>query len=116
MVPATHNAMTIIEAERMQKENTRTEKGPCPIPEFQFLYGMGEPYGKILVQKNIPVRFYMPVIYPKGSLSHAVGYLVRRLVENRSQMSFMVQNRGTKLNEALQMLQSVEPRAKGGAQ
>ncbi|MBI2108696.1 MAG: proline dehydrogenase family protein [Parcubacteria group bacterium] len=114
IVPATHNAASIVKAEKLLRENRGTSNLAPLIPEFQFLYGMGEPYGKILVNKNIPVRFYMPVIYPKGNLSHAVGYLVRRLVENRSQMSFMVKHRGKKLDKALELLGPIEQREKGG--
>lgn len=82
MVPATHNVGSICFAQECSLVNRK------PIAEVQLLYGMGESIGKLLVSKNIPVRFYMPVQYPEGKLREASGYLLRRV--NESQLSFIM--------------------------
>ncbi len=86
MVPATHNIGSIRFAEGYSRALGKT------IPEVQLLYGMGEPIGKLLVLKNIPARFYMPVQYPEGKLREASGYLIRRISE--SQLSFVIRGLG----------------------
>ncbi len=55
--------------------------------EFQFLYGMGEPIQHALVRAGYRVRLYTPF----GHLERAIPYLVRRLIENSSQISFVRQ-------------------------
>ena len=51
--------------------------------EFQTLYGMGEPIRRALKQR--PVRVYCPV----GELIPGMAYLVRRILENTSNESFL---------------------------
>ncbi len=53
--------------------------------EFQLLYGMAEPIKAALVGMQRRVRIYMPV----GKLLPGMAYLVRRLLENTSNESFL---------------------------
>ena len=55
--------------------------------EFQMLYGMGEPLRKTLRDMGYRVRVYSPV----GELIPGMAYLVRRLLENTSNESFVRQ-------------------------
>jgi RHH-type proline utilization regulon transcriptional repressor/proline dehydrogenase/delta 1-pyrroline-5-carboxylate dehydrogenase len=56
--------------------------------EFQMLYGMGDPIKAALVQLEQRVRVYAPF----GELIPGMGYLVRRLLENTSNESFLRQS------------------------
>lgn len=53
--------------------------------EFQMLYGMGDPVKVALVQMDQRVRVYAPF----GELIPGMGYLVRRLLENTANESFL---------------------------
>ncbi len=53
--------------------------------EFQMLYGMAEPLSKSLRDMGYRVRIYTPV----GELIPGMAYLVRRLLENTSNESFL---------------------------
>ena len=53
--------------------------------EFQALYGMAQPLVKALTARGERVRIYMPF----GELIPGMGYLVRRLLENTSNESFL---------------------------
>ena len=53
--------------------------------EFQVLYGMGAPLMGALRQLGQPPRVYMPI----GEPISGMAYLVRRLLENVSQQSFV---------------------------
>jgi RHH-type proline utilization regulon transcriptional repressor/proline dehydrogenase/delta 1-pyrroline-5-carboxylate dehydrogenase len=53
--------------------------------EFQMLYGMAEPLRKALRKMNYRVKVYTPV----GELIAGMAYLVRRLLENTSDESFL---------------------------
>ncbi|MGJ3231468.1 MAG: bifunctional proline dehydrogenase/L-glutamate gamma-semialdehyde dehydrogenase PutA [Oceanicaulis sp.] len=80
---ATHNAHTVCSVRELAKEAGN------PPYEFQRLHGMGEPlyaaaaeaYGEDLG----PVRIYAPV----GSHEDLLPYLVRRLLENGANTSFV---------------------------
>lgn len=77
---ATHNAYSV--AMVMQLAGERTDY------EFQCLHGMGEVlYDEIVGKKkfNIPCRVYAPV----GSHKDLLPYLVRRLLENGANSSFV---------------------------
>jgi RHH-type proline utilization regulon transcriptional repressor/proline dehydrogenase/delta 1-pyrroline-5-carboxylate dehydrogenase len=77
---ATHNAHTL--ASVMHFAGTRTDY------EFQRLHGMGEElYGEILDEEKFakPCRIYAPV----GSHEDLLPYLVRRLLENGTNTSFV---------------------------
>ena len=53
--------------------------------EFQALYGMADPIKSVLVQMGQRVRVYTPY----GDLLPGMAYLVRRLLENTSNESFL---------------------------
>ena len=53
--------------------------------ELQMLYGMAEPIAKAFEQEDYLVRLYVPL----GKLIPGMGYLVRRLLENTSNESFL---------------------------
>ncbi|MBI4774236.1 MAG: proline dehydrogenase family protein, partial [Deltaproteobacteria bacterium] len=53
--------------------------------EFQLLYGMGEPLTDPLLKMGVPTRLYIPY----GELIPGMGYLVRRILENSANESFL---------------------------
>jgi RHH-type proline utilization regulon transcriptional repressor/proline dehydrogenase/delta 1-pyrroline-5-carboxylate dehydrogenase len=53
--------------------------------EFQMLYGMAEPLRKALRERGFRIRVYTPL----GELIPGMSYLVRRLLENTSNESFL---------------------------
>ena len=53
--------------------------------EFQLLYGMGEALHAAIAARGYPVRIYTPV----GELIPGMSYLVRRLIENTANESFL---------------------------
>jgi RHH-type transcriptional regulator, proline utilization regulon repressor / proline dehydrogenase / delta 1-pyrroline-5-carboxylate dehydrogenase len=55
--------------------------------EMQVLYGMGEPLAKALVKRGHRVRVYAPY----GELLPGMAYLIRRLLENTANSSFLRQ-------------------------
>ena len=55
--------------------------------EIQMLYGMGEPIRRAVIQEGERVRVYVPV----GRLLPGMAYLIRRLMENTSNTSFLRQ-------------------------
>ena len=55
--------------------------------EFQVLYGMAEPFRKALLKMTDRVRLYCP----HGELLPGMAYLIRRLLENTSNESFLRQ-------------------------
>lgn len=83
---ATHNAHTIAAVLDMAQEQTTDF-------EFQCLYGMGEPIYQALVAQDpnwsIPIRIYAPI----GHHDDLLPYLVRRLLENGANNSFLNQLR-----------------------
>jgi RHH-type proline utilization regulon transcriptional repressor/proline dehydrogenase/delta 1-pyrroline-5-carboxylate dehydrogenase len=58
---------------------------PAGAFEFQMLYGMGDTINKALVGLNQRVRVYTPF----GDLLPGMAYLVRRLLENTANQSFL---------------------------
>ena len=66
--------------------------------ELQVLRGLGDDLGGALAASGLRVRAYCPV----GELVAGMAYLVRRLLENTSNESFLhEQSRGTPLEELL---------------
>jgi RHH-type proline utilization regulon transcriptional repressor/proline dehydrogenase/delta 1-pyrroline-5-carboxylate dehydrogenase len=62
------------------------EQGLTPKDfELQMLYGMAEPIAKTFSAKGYLVRLYVPL----GDMFVGMGYLVRRLLENTSNESFL---------------------------
>ena len=55
--------------------------------EVQMLYGMAEPVRQAIIQNGQRVRVYLPV----GDLLPGISYLIRRLMENTSNTSFLRQ-------------------------
>lgn len=53
--------------------------------EIQVLYGMAEPIAQAYMERGYLVRMYVPL----GELLPGMGYLVRRLLENTSNESFL---------------------------
>ena len=81
---ATHNALTLSTIYTWAKEKNITDY------EFQCLHGMGETlYDQVVGvgQLNRPCRIYAPV----GSHETLLAYLVRRLLENGANSSFVNQ-------------------------
>ncbi len=58
--------------------------------EFQLLYGMGDAIQGAIHQMGYPVRVYTPV----GELIPGMAYLVRRILENTANESFLRQELG----------------------
>ncbi|MGE0740402.1 MAG: L-glutamate gamma-semialdehyde dehydrogenase [Hyphomonadaceae bacterium] len=75
---ATHNAHTVAAVRRMAQTAGRTDF------EFQRLHGMGEALYAAL-ETPLPVRVYAPV----GGHEDLLPYLVRRLLENGANTSFV---------------------------
>jgi RHH-type proline utilization regulon transcriptional repressor/proline dehydrogenase/delta 1-pyrroline-5-carboxylate dehydrogenase len=76
---ATHNCRTVA---------TILELAADSDFEFQKLHGMGDAlYDVLLAERNVPVRVYAPV----GSFNELLPYLVRRLLENGANTSFVHQ-------------------------
>ncbi|BAY07852.1 L-glutamate gamma-semialdehyde dehydrogenase [Calothrix sp. NIES-2098] len=63
-------------------------KVPRRCFEMQVLYGMGDKLAKALVDKGYRVRVYCPY----GELLPGMAYLIRRLLENTANSSFLRQN------------------------
>ena len=78
---ATHNAHTI--AAVLEFASERLVNGASW--EFQRLHGMGETLHDQIVQMGLPCRVYAPV----GSHEDLLAYLVRRLLENGANASFV---------------------------
>ena len=77
---ATHNAHTIYSILKIAKENRNYE--------FQRLHGMGESlFSQIMQNHKIKCRIYAPV----GVHDDLLAYLVRRLLENGANSSFVNQ-------------------------
>jgi len=82
---ATHNALTLAMVHAMAGENFYAGQY-----EFQCLHGMGEPLYEEVVGRdklNRPCRIYAPV----GTHETLLAYLVRRLLENGANTSFVNQ-------------------------
>ncbi len=80
---ATHNAQTLAAVHSMAGEDFHPGRY-----EFQCLHGMGEPLYEEVVgpeNLNIPCRIYAPV----GTHETLLAYLVRRLLENGANSSFV---------------------------
>lgn len=75
---ATHNAYTVATILEMATNANGFE--------FQRLHGMGESlFDQVVTEKNVPCRVYAPV----GEHSDLLAYLVRRLLENGANSSFV---------------------------
>lgn len=74
-------------------------KVPLSALEVQMLYGMADPFKESLVRMGVRVREYAPF----GEMLPGLSYLVRRLLENSSNDSFLKQSfmNKTKIEELL---------------
>ncbi|MFQ5809426.1 MAG: proline dehydrogenase family protein, partial [Armatimonadota bacterium] len=71
---------------------------PPSTVEHQTLYGMAERISRALASTGWQVREYVPL----GELLPGMAYLVRRVLENTSQIGFLLQNRtGVRAEELL---------------
>ncbi|GAB4232059.1 MAG: L-glutamate gamma-semialdehyde dehydrogenase [Stanieria sp.] len=87
--------------------NVRSQALACAIAEtlqiparrfeMQVLYGMGDKLAKALVKRGHRVRVYCPY----GNLLPGMAYLIRRLLENTANSSFLRQNLAEKPIEVL---------------
>lgn len=81
---ATHNIRSISAVIEIAKEL----QAPASRYEFQMLYGMAEPVRRCILRETGRVRLYSPY----GDMVSGMGYLVRRLLENTSNESFLRQS------------------------
>ncbi|MDX1589624.1 MAG: bifunctional proline dehydrogenase/L-glutamate gamma-semialdehyde dehydrogenase PutA [Oleiphilaceae bacterium] len=77
---ASHNAHTVASVLHYAREQ------PQAVFEFQRLHGMGDAlYSAVMKSSGLPVRIYAPV----GAHKDLLPYLVRRLLENGANSSFV---------------------------
>jgi RHH-type transcriptional regulator, proline utilization regulon repressor / proline dehydrogenase / delta 1-pyrroline-5-carboxylate dehydrogenase len=80
---ASHNIRSIACVMEMAKDL----QVPKEHLEYQILYGMAEPVRSALSKAGLQVRLYVPM----GEMIPGMGYLVRRLLENTANESFLRQ-------------------------
>jgi len=92
---ASHNVRSVCSV----IELARSLEVPDDRYEFQVLYGMAEPFRNALMKMTDRVRLYCP----QGELLPGMAYLIRRLLENTSNESFLRQTfvEGRELEELL---------------
>jgi RHH-type transcriptional regulator, proline utilization regulon repressor / proline dehydrogenase / delta 1-pyrroline-5-carboxylate dehydrogenase len=78
---ATHNVRSAARAQALSE----AYRLPQHAVEYQVLYGMGLPIARALRAQGERVRMYVPI----GNLIVGMAYLVRRLLENTSNDSFI---------------------------
>lgn len=78
---ASHNIRSIAFVMELKKELDI----PDDRVEYQILYGMAEPVRTALARAGLPLRLYGPI----GELIPGMAYLVRRLLENTANESFL---------------------------
>jgi RHH-type proline utilization regulon transcriptional repressor/proline dehydrogenase/delta 1-pyrroline-5-carboxylate dehydrogenase len=69
-------------------EMAKELKVPEERLEYQILYGMAEPVRNALWRAGLPLRLYAPI----GEMIPGMAYLVRRLLENTANESFLMQS------------------------
>ncbi|MGI0482530.1 L-glutamate gamma-semialdehyde dehydrogenase [Geminocystis sp. CENA526] len=106
---ASHNVRTQANAIAIAE----TLKIPKRKFECQILYGMGETLARAIVKRGHRVRVYAPY----GQLLPGMAYLIRRLLENTANSSFLRQNAEEKPIDELVAPPSIPPRPplKGGS-
>ncbi|SDC05060.1 trifunctional transcriptional regulator/proline dehydrogenase/L-glutamate gamma-semialdehyde dehydrogenase [Acinetobacter boissieri] len=104
---ATHNAQTLATIYHLAEP----EKYYSTQYEFQCLHGMGEPlYKQVVSTLGIPCRIYAPV----GNHETLLAYLVRRLLENGANTSFVnrISDKSVKIEDLIQSpIQDIETAA-----
>jgi RHH-type proline utilization regulon transcriptional repressor/proline dehydrogenase/delta 1-pyrroline-5-carboxylate dehydrogenase len=93
-------------------ETARALAVPEDRYEFQVLYGMAEPVRKALLKNVGRVRLYAPY----GEMVPGMAYLVRRLLENTANESFLRQSfvEGADVERLLSSPEAVLARPRGG--
>jgi RHH-type proline utilization regulon transcriptional repressor/proline dehydrogenase/delta 1-pyrroline-5-carboxylate dehydrogenase len=87
---ASHNIRSIAYALELARELDVPEERL----EFQVLYGMAEPVRTALQKAGLRLRLYTPI----GEMIPGMAYLVRRLIENTSNESFLRQSFAQKVS------------------
>ena len=82
---------------------------PPTAYEFQMLYGMGDEFKAVLVGLGRRVRIYTPY----GQLLPGMAYLVRRLLENTSNESFLRATQAGDISEETLLKNPDQPSANG---
>ncbi|HEY5626724.1 MAG TPA: bifunctional proline dehydrogenase/L-glutamate gamma-semialdehyde dehydrogenase, partial [Nitrospira sp.] len=77
----THNLRTLAYIEAVAEQL----RLPQETLEYQMIFGMAEPFHQAIVARGRRLRLYTPV----GELLPGMAYLVRRLLENTSNESFL---------------------------
>jgi RHH-type proline utilization regulon transcriptional repressor/proline dehydrogenase/delta 1-pyrroline-5-carboxylate dehydrogenase len=77
----THNLRTLAYVEAMAEQLGL----PPSTWEYQMIFGMAEPFQEAVLKRGRRLRLYTPV----GELLPGMAYLVRRLLENTSNESFL---------------------------
>jgi RHH-type proline utilization regulon transcriptional repressor/proline dehydrogenase/delta 1-pyrroline-5-carboxylate dehydrogenase len=77
----THNLRTLAYVEAVAEQLAL----PTASWEYQMIFGMAEPFQQAILQRGRRLRLYTPV----GDLLPGMAYLVRRLLENTSNESFL---------------------------
>jgi RHH-type proline utilization regulon transcriptional repressor/proline dehydrogenase/delta 1-pyrroline-5-carboxylate dehydrogenase len=91
---ASHNLRSVAHAVATARELGREDRDV----EFQVLRGLGDDLAAALADLGQRVRIYCPV----GDMVAGMAYLVRRLLENTSNESFLgEQQRGTPIEKLL---------------
>jgi RHH-type transcriptional regulator, proline utilization regulon repressor / proline dehydrogenase / delta 1-pyrroline-5-carboxylate dehydrogenase len=85
-----HNARSLAKAIAI----VRDLKIPHRAFEIQSLYGMGDKFAKAIVEMGYRVRIYCPF----GDLIPGMSYLIRRLLENTANSSFLRMSGGDSLD------------------
>ncbi len=88
---ASHNIRSLAHAKAYSEE----KELPKGAIEYQFLYGMADPIKDAFVEMGERVRVYTPY----GELIPGMAYLVRRLLENTANESFLRQGFAENTNE-----------------
>lgn len=106
---ATHNLRSICAAMVLAETNALSSADY----EFQMLFGMADSFIEALAHRDIALRIYAPF----GRLLPGMAYLVRRLMENSSNESFLKQSAeiGTNAAELLAAPAEVSVQAPHGA-
>jgi RHH-type proline utilization regulon transcriptional repressor/proline dehydrogenase/delta 1-pyrroline-5-carboxylate dehydrogenase len=78
--------------------------------EMQMLYGMAEPVRQAIIEHGERVRVYLPV----GDLLPGMSYLIRRLMENTSNTSFLRQTYADRKDIA-SLIKAPAPALKAGS-
>ena len=81
---ASHSIRSIAAVMEMAKDL----KVPEERLEYQILFGMAEPVRTALCKAGLPLRLYVPM----GEMIPGMAYLVRRLLENTANESFLRQS------------------------